>query len=131
MRAMYTALLALPLLVLGCKKEPGEGGRAEIHGIVYERMYNDATNQPYGPKYPLADARVFIIYGDGDFADDDTRTGPDGKFRFPWLRKGDYKVYAISECFGFQGCTEGVYRAAEISGRKDVVNTDTIFVRNY
>lgn len=131
MRGMLFVLLALPLLLDACNKEPGEGGRAEIRGVVYERRYNDATNLPIGQAYPLADARVSIIYGDGDYADDDTRTGPNGEFRFPWLRKGDYRIYVISECNTYTNCTEGIYVDVEISGRKDVVNTDTLLVRNY
>ncbi len=128
---MCIVLLALPFLSTGCNKEPGEGGRAEIQGIVYERRYNDATNLPIGAAYPLADYRVAIVYGDGDYADDDTRTGPDGKFHFPWLRKGDYRIYVISECNTYVNCTEGIYVDVEISGRKDVVEMDTIQVRNY
>lgn len=127
-------MLAIPLtlsLITACNKEPGEGGRAEIQGIVYERRYNESTNLPIGAAYPLADYRVAIIYGDGDYADDDTRTGPDGKFHFPWLRKGDYQVYVLSECNTYVNCTEGIYVDVEISGKKDIVSTDTILVRNY
>ncbi len=131
MRAMLAALLALSILLIGCKKEPGEGGRAEIQGIVYEQQYNNNTNLPFGPKYPLTDYRVAIIYGDGDYADDDTRTGPDGKFRFPWLRKGDYRIYVITECNDYVGCTEGVFADVSINDRKDIVEMDTLFVRNY
>lgn len=131
MRATLTVLLALSFLCTGCRKEPGEGGRAEIRGVIYERRYNSSTDLPIGAAYPLADARVYIIYGDHDYADDDTRSGPAGEFHFPWLRKGSYRVYAISECSGFTGCTEGVYREVEINGRKDVAKADTIFVRNY
>jgi hypothetical protein len=128
---MLAALCALPVLMIGCNKEPGEGGRAEIQGIVYEQRYNDATNLPIGLPYPLSDYRVAIIYGDGDYADNDTRTGPDGKFHFPWLRKGDYRLYVISECNDYINCTEGIYVDVEISGRKDVVQSDTILVKNY
>lgn len=131
MKAMLAALAALTILMTSCNKEPGEGGRAEIRGIVYEQRYNDATNLPIGAAYPLADCRVAIIYGDGDYADDDTRTGPDGKFRFAWLRKGDYRLYVISECNDYQNCTVGVYASVSINDRKDVVQADTLLVRNY
>ena len=131
MRAMLAALLALPILTTGCNKEPGEGGRAEIQGIVYEQRYNNTTGLPVGSAYPLSDFRVAIIYGSGDYANNDTRTGPDGKFHFPWLRKGDYRLYAISECNDYANCTEGIYVDVSINDRKDIVGTDTIFVRNY
>ena len=131
MKALFAVLFALSLLISGCNKEPGEGGRAEIQGTVYEQRFNETTNLPIGNAYPLSDYRVAIIYGDGDFANDDTRTGPEGQFNFPWLRTGDYRIYVISECNAYQNCTEGIYLDVEISGRKDVVVTDTILVRNY
>ncbi len=131
MKVMLAALLALPILTTGCNKEPGEGGRAEIQGIVYEQRYSQSTGLPTGSAYPLSDHRVAIIYGDGDYADNDTRTGPNGEYRFPWLRKGDYRLYVISECNDYENCTEGLYASVSINDRKDVVKADTIFVRNY
>lgn len=124
-------LPALSVLLSACNKEPGEGGRAEIRGVVYEQRYNSSTNLPVGAAYPISEQRVYIIYGDGDYADNDTRTEPNGAFRFPWLRKGDYRVYVVSECNAYQNCTEGIYVDASISGRKDVVKLDTILIRNY
>ena len=117
------------LLLSSCRKEPGEGGRAEIRGLLYEQRY--VNGQPSGDAYPLADTRVYIIYGDGAYHDDDTRTGPNGEFRFAWLRKGDYRLYAISECQGCPGGSEGVYLSASVNGRKDVVNVGRLTVRNY
>lgn len=131
MRAMLAALFALPILITSCNKEPGEGGRAEIQGVVYEQEYNFNTGLPIGDPYALTDYRVAIIYGDGEYADDDTRTGPGGTFRFAWLRKGDYKLYVISECNEYDNCTEGVYASVSINDRKDVVQADTLFVRKY
>jgi hypothetical protein len=134
MRAMLAALWALPILITACNKEPGEGGRAEIQGVVYEQLYNDATGAPIGDAYPLADYRVNIIYGaDGEYPDDDVRTNPQGHFRFPWLRKGDYRIYVISECIDIEDpdCVQAIYAEVEISGRKDVQEVDTFFVRNY
>ncbi|MBK6892990.1 MAG: hypothetical protein IPH00_07610 [Flavobacteriales bacterium] len=50
---------------------------------------NGAGN-PQGDPYPYQDTRVYIVYGDHEFQDDDVRTGPDGQFAFRWLRKGTY-----------------------------------------
>jgi len=125
-----SAVALCAMLFVACKKDAGEGGKAELQGVVLEQRYNSSGN-PSGDPYPLADQRVYIIYGDGNYHDDDTRTGPNGEYRFPWLRKGTYKVYTISECNTYQNCTEGIYRSAEISGRKEVLNLATITVRNY
>jgi hypothetical protein len=127
----HFSFLLCVVTLTSCKKEPGEGGRAEIRGIVYEQQYNSSTNLPIGDAYPIAEQRGDIIYGDGEYFDDDTRTGPNGEFRFPWLRKGDYRVYVISECDDCPGGTEGIYLDATVNGRKDVVNLGTITVRNY
>lgn len=126
---MLGALAAGLLAMYGCRKEPGEGGRGEIRGTVYEQRYNSST--PMGDPYPLAEQRVYIIYGDGAYHDDDTRTGPNGEFRFTWLRKGDYRVYVMSECQGCPGGQEGIYMDATISRRKQVVDLGRITVRNY
>lgn len=131
MRSILMGLAGLSLLLTACNKEPGEGGRAEIQGLLYERRYSSLTGLPTGAPYPLADTRVSIIYGDGDYADNDTRTGPSGEFHFPWLRKGDYRLYAIGECRSCPEGTEATYVDVEISGRKDVVTADTIIVKNY
>lgn len=129
MRIAPIAGAAVLLLLGSCRKEPGEGGRAEIRGLLYEQRY--VNGQPSGEPYPLADERVYIIYGDGDYYDDDTRTGPNGEFRFAWLRKGDYRLYAIGECLGCPSGNEGVYLSVTVNGRKEVVNVGRITVRNY
>lgn len=129
MRKQVAALLgAIFLLAAGCSKEPGEGGRSEIRGYVYEQRY--VSNTPSGPKRPLPDHRVFIIYGDGDFHDDDVRTGEGGLFVFRWLRKGDYTVYIVSECGEGAGCTKLVKRRATV-GRKEVVNVGEMIMENW
>jgi len=129
MKMHWLVVLICSTMLLGCKKDPGEGGRAEIRGTLYEQRYN--SSNPQGEPYPLADTRVYIIYGDGDYHDDDTRTGPNGEFRFAWLRKGSYRLYAISECQNCPGGNEGVYVTVTVDGRKDVVNVGRITVRNY
>ena len=117
---MKTGSIFMLLLMLAC-----------VSACTAEQRYNTATGLPIGSPYPLSYQRVAIIYGDGDYADNDTRTSPDGKFHFPWLRKGDYRLYVISECNDYANCTEGLYVDVSIGGRKDIVGTDTIFVRNY
>jgi hypothetical protein len=137
MRSLPPLLACLVLLLAACKKEPGEGGKSEIRGYVYEQRFNNGTCQAAGDPYPLMDARVYIIYGDHDFYDDDVRTGPDGLFVFSWLRKGDYQVYAFGECDA--GCDAGacpnaqtaVYAAASVDGKDGVTNMGIINVKNY
>ncbi len=126
-----TAILACLALLLGtaCQKEPGEGGKAEIRGVVLRQDVNAAGN-PIGDPYPYQETRVYIAYGNHDFHDDDIRTGPDGQYVFRWLRKGDYTVFTYGEC-NCPGKSEVVSRRVHISGKKDVVHVETITVLNY
>jgi hypothetical protein len=126
------SLSALPILLVlftACSKEPGDGGRAEIRGTILEQAYSPSGNTD-GDPYPAVDQEVYIIYGDGQYHDDDTRTGPNGEFRFAWLRKGSYRIYAISECDN-ENCREGIYRTVEIEGRREIVTAPAITIANY
>lgn len=124
-----SALILLSLLLLSsCKKEPGIGGKAEIHGRLMEQRYLSSSHVPFGDPYPLLGEKVYIIYGDGTdaaYPDDDVDTGPDGRFRFPWLRKGSYTIYAISDCHTTDAdCYSGkktILIQTEIGDRKEVV----------
>lgn len=137
MRSLLLPLACLSLLLPACKKEPGEGGKSEIRGYVYEQQYNNSTCQSTGQPYPLVEARVYIIYGDHDFYDNDVRTGPDGLFAFSWLRKGDYRIYVVGECRATcdEGCTGGqtkaLYASASVDGKEGVTDLGKITVRNY
>ena len=132
MRHFVILLTAILLLTTACKKDPGEGGRAEIRGMVLRQDVN-AVGIPIGNPYPYQETRVYIVYGDNEYHDDDVRTGPDGKFIFRWLRKGDYTVYTFGECRGgdCQGNSVAVSRKVTIDGKKDVVTAPTITVDNF
>ena len=138
MRALLPLLVCSGLLLSACKKEPGEGGKSEIRGHVYEQRYNGCLPSISDTAYPLMDARVYIIYGDHDFYDDDVRTGPDGLFVFSWLRKGDYRVYAFGECNATcpddGACPNeqtAVYASTNVDGKEGVTDLGTITVKNY
>ena len=49
---------------------------------------------------------------------------PTGRFRFPWLRRGTYRVYTISECDDYENCTEGIYETAVIDDEGDRFRAD-------
>ncbi|HRH69988.1 MAG: hypothetical protein JNL43_09100 [Flavobacteriales bacterium] len=129
---MKRLLTALPILALitSCTKEPGEGGKAEIRGRVIEQEYSNG-GLPIGDPYPVPGNNVYIVYGDasdGAYPDDNVDTGPNGEFRFPWLRKGTYTIYTLSDCATCDGGTKTIYATADIGDKKEVVNVGDMLI---
>jgi hypothetical protein len=89
-------VIALLSIVSSCKKEPGDGGLATIHGRVFGYNTNNfgiVTDSGY-----LAEARVYLAYGSHTWMDQDTRTSYTGEYAFPFLHTGDYSVWVINKC---------------------------------
>jgi hypothetical protein len=130
-RSSVLMLFPLLLLATGCKKEPGEGGKAEIQGVVMRQEVN-AAGAPIGDPYPYKETRVYIIYGDGDYSDDDTRTGPDGGYSFRWLRKGEYTVYVFGEqCKDCPDDMVAIKQTVTIDDKKGVVTVPVMTALNF
>lgn len=100
---------------------------ASVTGKVYVQDYNGNCTQLRDEFYGI-DEDVFIIAGDDPSYFDKVKTGPDGTFWFPYLRKGKYKVYALSENCAVPGQLEVVIKEVEITGRKNEVVTEDIVV---
>ncbi len=99
MKFTYLGLAALMTLALfvSCEKEEGEGGTSTVQGYVYKVIHQDETYAYRVDTVPAAKEDVFIKYGDGPIYDDDMETGPDGFFRFKYLQKGNYTVFAYTK----------------------------------
>lgn len=127
-RILWAAFLGT--FLISCNKEPGEGGKAEIRGRLMETETNANGTIIRGP-YTAIDEKVFIVYGeatDGAYPDDDVDTGPNGEFRFPWLRKGKYTIYAIGDSYSTPSGKVAVSVSVEINDRKGVVETGDIHI---
>lgn len=98
-----------------------------IKGKVYVQDYNKDCTKLRDEFYGI-DENVYIIAGDNPSYFDKVKTGPDGTFWFPYLRKGKYKVYALSENCDVPGELEPVIKEVKISGRKDEIVTEDIIV---
>lgn len=128
MRISYWLIALLCLIITAsCEKEPGEGGRASISGKVYVEEYNGNCTELRDEYYGINE-RVFIIAGDDPSYFDDVRTGPDGTFWFRFLRKGKYKIYALSDNCDVPGETEPIILEVEIKERKQEFETEDIVV---
>lgn len=86
----------LLFIISSCKKEAGVGGTSSITGKVYARYYNKnfsvLADSAYAP-----DVDVYIIYGDETTFAERQRTTYDGRFKFKYLEKGSYRIYAYSK----------------------------------
>lgn len=130
-------IAVMTLICTSCTKDPGIGGKATIRGKVRVVDYNDNTCLPTGDEYYGAEERVYIIYGDNGFYDDDVRTDPNGLFEFRWLRKGDYTIFVYSDCPG-GGCpdqcpsgTKPISVSTTIGKNKEEVELGDIVVENW
>lgn len=114
-------------LIMSCSRGEGKGGRALIVGKVFVRDYNSSgilKGQFYGP-----DEDVFIIYGDGTFYGDEVKTSYDGTYRFEYLRKGHYRVFAYSDCDTCASGTEPIMLDVDIMESEQVVELPDLVVR--
>ena len=96
-KKLYHVCIALFLILqFSCKKEAGEGGMASITGKLIIEDYDNSFTI-LRAVYPAKGEMVFIMYGDEKGVSDNTRTSYDGTFEFKYLRKGNYKVFAVSK----------------------------------
>ncbi len=97
-QARYYFITSLIVLfaIFGCAKPAGEGGTSRIKGKVFIRDYNSNYTLLQSAHYGMEE-RVYIVYGDHDFYDDDVRTSYDGTYAFENLRKGTYTIFSYSE----------------------------------
>lgn len=131
MKASLVILGACAALLAGCKKEEGVGGKAEIRGRVYTVEYDDNTGQPNGLEYFTPEQKVYIVYGDNDYFDDDIDTDPTGLFVFSWLREGTYTIFTYSDCPTCPSSVEVVKRTVTIGDNKEVVDAGTFNVEKW
>lgn len=92
----FMALILLAFFLPACNKGEGKGGTGTVQGYVKIVHHPDDDYQLNTDTINAAKTDVFIVYGDNDYYGDDVETGPDGLYRFEYLRPGNYKVFAYS-----------------------------------
>lgn len=92
----FLTLLAMTLVLAACNKGEGKGGTGTVQGYVKLVNHPDDDYQLNADTIAAAKTDVFIVYGNNDFYGDDVETGPDGLYRFEYLRPGHYTVFAYS-----------------------------------
>lgn len=127
------ALLCTAILfttgIFSCTKPAGEGGTSRIKGKIFIRDYNGTFTILQDQFYAMEE-RVYIIYGDNDFYDDDIRTSYDGTYVFDNLRKGTYSVFAYSDdsTFTTPGGMYPVIQTVEITEDYQTIEVPTIIL---
>jgi hypothetical protein len=121
-------LLLFPALLLffACNKDEGLGGSYSLEGYVYQIEHSDDNFSFHTDTFPAAKKDVYLIFGDNaaDYFGDDVETDRNGLYRFDYLRKGNYLVYAYSELA--DGRREGIEKKVKVSG--DLNQADPIFI---
>lgn len=91
-----TIVVFTSLFFLSCISEEGEGGISVVQGYVYTVLHEDDVYEFVADTFPAAKTDVYIVYGDEPIYGDKMETGYDGFYRFRYLAKGNYMVYAYS-----------------------------------
>lgn len=131
MRAI--CMLFAGLFLLGCTKQPGEGGGASIKGRVFKEIRVVPANPgSVVATYPAADEDVFIIYGDNISPDDRILTNYDGDFEIRFLRRGNYTLYLLSADTASNASIDPssmpIIREIEITERREEVDLGDITI---
>ena len=86
----------ISLFILSCVNEEGQGGVSIVQGKVFKVLHPNDNFTLEADTFPAAKEDVYIVYGDELIYGDKMETGYDGFYRFQYLTKGTYKVYAYS-----------------------------------
>ena len=127
-------LIAITIVFTACTKEAGEGGTSVIQGQVYKiHTFQNSITGEIDTLYFQLDAGkdVFIIYSDDetDIYDDEFETDYNGRYRFEFLRKGDYTIYTYADSSDVNTTYDyPVFRHIEIKSNNSTNNLDDFVI---
>lgn len=136
MKQIILGIGVLFFLLNSCAKE-GEGGTAALEGKIMVRLIKESSVGTLDTltTYEAQDEKVFIVYGDNASFDDDSRTSFNGNYKFDYLYKGNYTIFAYSECiFLVNSCPSENYAVIEnieITDANGVTEVPTIIIDNF
>jgi len=132
MQAKYILLIVIVIIfITSCQKPEGVGGTSTIKGIATMIELNSLNE--IKDSFPAYDENIYIIYGENEVFDDDIKTHYDGKYIFTNLRKGNYKIFAYSECRGDSCIAPSIpfIINVEINENNQSINAPEIIIKNY
>ncbi len=114
MKKAYSFFLAFLTLCIffSCNKDEGMGGSSSLEGYVYNIIHKDDNFSFSKDTIPAVKEDVFLIFGDDNYFGEDTETNGEGMFRFDYLRKGTYTLYALSKYA--DGRSEAEYKTVHV-----------------
>ena len=127
-------LIAIIIVFSACTKEAGEGGTSVIQGQVYKiHTFQNSTTGEIDTLYFQLDSGkdIFIIYSDDeiDIYDDEFETDYNGRYRFEFLRKGDYIIYTYADSSDVNTTYDyPVFRHIEIKSNNSTNNLDDFVI---
>lgn len=89
-------LIASSVFTSSCIKDEGEGGTAAIEGRVFKVVHTNDNFSLKADTFLGSKENVYIVYGNDGIYGDKMEAGYDGLFRFKYLTKGRYYIYAYS-----------------------------------
>ncbi|MDR0412373.1 MAG: carboxypeptidase-like regulatory domain-containing protein [Dysgonamonadaceae bacterium] len=121
----FLPFVLISVWFVSCNKEEGPGGSSSLEGYVYQIEHYDDNYSFRTDTFPAVNEGVYLVFGDHDgYFGEDVDTDGNGLYRFDYLRKGNYRVYAFS---GFaDGRKTAVVRKVNVSGGLN--RADTIFI---
>lgn len=128
--SLLASIIAILVItgIQGCSSLPGEGGTSTIQGKIFVERYNEFGT--LYQEYYGGEIRVYIVYGDNAGFDDETRTSYDGTYKFPFLRKGNYTIFAYSDCLTCEGSVEVRMTEVEITENNQIVEVPDIVIES-
>jgi len=126
-RSIFLPVWILIASLASCSKNAGYGGNASLTGVVMAHKINPVSEAIIAT-YPIPDERIYIVFGDDNFYGDEVRSFYDGSYRFKYLRKGAYTLYAYSFCNSCPSGTEPIFTTIEIPDNHGEYLADTLFL---
>lgn len=89
---------------------------------------NQGSPNSIGESFGRGGERVYIIYGQNEYASNSVRTDENGLFSFEGLQKGSYTIYSLSEDTLQNGKFNRVSKTIQITDKKQIVDAGDLHV---
>ncbi len=134
MRIFYYLFLACTSLFFysSCNQDEGLGGSSSIEGYVYNVVHQNDNFSFTSDTVPAVGEKIYIVYSDNEddpIAAKDVDTNKNGMYRFEYLRKGNYVVYALSS-YPEERNKEKVAELKHVKVGSGTAYADTIFIHS-